>query len=264
VNDTTWRIAVTREEPGDGPLSSALAALGLRPVSCAAVEHTAPADAGPLERAASELEGYDWLVVSSTRAVEALRRARGPRPWPRNLRTAAVGDATAAALRAAGAESPMVAGTEGANALADELVRARSWRGLRVLLPRAEHGSPVLGEALRAAGARAEEVTAYRTRPRDASRLALAWRDAAPDAVVFASPSAVHAVVAAIGVEVLRGLAVIVAIGPTTSAALADHRMPHAVAAEAAFASAASEVLARLDVARATHLRPARIQGQGS
>jgi uroporphyrinogen-III synthase len=94
------RVAVTRDEADDGPLSQALRRRALEPVSCRVIREAPPADPENLTRAASELERYDWLVVASARAVTALAEARGERPFPAALRTAAVGRKSAAALEA--------------------------------------------------------------------------------------------------------------------------------------------------------------------
>jgi uroporphyrinogen-III synthase len=106
-------------------------------------------------------------------------------------------------------------------------------RGLAVLVPRAEEGRPELVDGLRAAGAEVAAPPAYRTAPAPPEALAplgaLLEREGA-DAVAFASPSAVAAVVSALGER--RGLlarVALAAIGPTTSAALRQAGFPAAV-----------------------------------
>ena len=241
------RVAVTRDEDTHGPLSCALRKRGLVPVHCPVIRHEPPEDAGALQRAARELESFDWLVVASQRAVEAVVKARAGLPFPHRVRTAAAGAATAAALRAAGARDPVVAAEAGAEPLARRLREMPEWQGRRVLLPRAAEGSAVLAEALRAAGAHVVEVTAYRTLARPALEVARAWDSAAPDAVVLASPSAVHALAAGIGAKALRELRAVVAIGPTTAAALAAIGVVPGISLEADFASAAACVRELLD-----------------
>jgi uroporphyrinogen-III synthase len=66
------------------------------------------------------------------------------------------------------------------------------------------------------------------------------------DAVAFASPSAVRSVVAGLGerARLLRGTA-LAAIGPTTSAALAEAGFPCAVRPDTASAPALADAIAR-------------------
>src|SRR5262249_16101330 len=138
-------------------------------------------------------------------------------------RVAAVGPASAEAVREAGVAVEYVANTHHGVGLADEL--GERLRGMNVLLPRSDHANQDLPRALRRHGARVTEVIAYRTlRPYsvDASRLAKIAADGA-DAVLFFSQSAGHHFEELLGVGRLRGLQhrlAIVAIGPVTAAAL--------------------------------------------
>ncbi|MBI5709067.1 MAG: uroporphyrinogen-III synthase, partial [Candidatus Eisenbacteria bacterium] len=188
-----------------------------------------------LARAAAALDTADWLVVASARAVSALFAARGGRPLPAHLRTAAVGESTAAALRSAGAAAVFTATRAGAAALLAALRGADDWRARRVLLPRAADGGRELGEGLRTLGAQVDEVAAYRTVPRPAEELAADWRRARPEAVVIASPSAARALVAALGRAALAELRAVVAIGATTRAALQELGIAAAVPARTDF-----------------------------
>jgi uroporphyrinogen-III synthase len=215
-----WRVAVTRDEAPDGPWSAALRAAGLEPVRCPAVTTEPAPDPEALERAALALGSYDWLVVASARAVAALRAARGGERWPDKLRTAAVGEPTAQALRAAGATEVHVAEHAGAAGLLDTLKDADRWRRRHVLLPRAEEGRPEIAAALRSWGAEVTEVVAYRTVAQPPEQLMKCWSKLAPEAAVISSPSAARALLAALGPEPLQALAMVVAIGPTTAAAL--------------------------------------------
>src|SRR5207249_219328 len=124
---------------------------------------------------------------------------------------------SAAALREAGATGPVVAPGAGSEALAAALRAADGWSGRRVLMPHAAEGGTALADALREAGARIDEVIAYRTLALPPLDVARAWVAAAPDAVVLASPSAVRSLAAGIGATALRSLRAVVAIGPTTA-----------------------------------------------
>ncbi|MEP6769229.1 MAG: uroporphyrinogen-III synthase [Acidobacteriota bacterium] len=77
-------------------------------------------------------------------------------------RVAAVGEATAAALRAGGVERAIVAAGSGASVL-DRL--PRRLEGWRVLLPRGEDATPELPDGLAARGARLRPMVLYRKVP---------------------------------------------------------------------------------------------------
>jgi uroporphyrinogen-III synthase len=239
-----WRVAVTRDEPADGPLSRALAAVSFTPVACPVLVEAPPADGAALADAAATLATYDWIVCASVRSVTALAAARRD-PWPTGVRTAAVGPRTAAALVAAGASPAPIAGdTDGADSLWTRLRAADQWPGRRVLLATTPGGRRILAESLAAAGALVHEVDAYRMAPQPAERIADTWKAAAPDAVVVASARVATALVEAVGAGRLRGLAAVVAIGHTTAAALAAAAVPCAVAARADFGDAVAALAA--------------------
>jgi uroporphyrinogen-III synthase len=135
---------------------------------------------------------------------------------------AAVGDATAAALRGHGLRADLVPEEASGAGLARALV-ARDPR--HVLLPRAEDGREELGAILAAAGVRVDAVTAYRTVPAPRPELEPVLERLAAgtlDVLTFFAPSQVTAVAAAAGAASLNRARVICAIGPTTAQALRD------------------------------------------
>lgn len=236
------RVAVTRDERMDGPLSSALARRGLEPVACSVVAEAPAPEPKVLRQAAQSVEQRDWLIAASERAVSGLMAARGGRPLPQTLRTAAVGERTAAALVAAGAVAPLTATIAGAAALIAKLRDAERWPGKRVLLPRALEGGREIAGALRRLGAAVDEVVAYRTVPRPCAEIVAAWAEARPDAVVVASPSAARELVDAVGAESLRRLACVAALGTTTAKQLESLGVHPIVPARADF-DAVAELL---------------------
>lgn len=250
----SWRVVVTRDEPADGPLGTALRETGQDVVYCQVMQELTPRDAAALSNAANDLHSYTWAIFASRRAVEGVVRARQS-PWPVGLRTAAVGMSTAAALTAAGADpAPIVAEESGADALWATLARY-DWRGVRVLLPVVAGGRQAIIDGLNSAGATVTVVEAYRMEPRAANEIAADWQKAAPQAVVIASPSTASALVDAVGVDALASLRAIVAIGPTSAAAIRARGLSVVTSPAADFGATARFVaeLATRGADRTTH-----------
>jgi uroporphyrinogen-III synthase len=158
----TPRILVTRPDGQAGKLADHLRSRGLAPVVVPTVAIDTTSTAADLDAMLASLEGADWLVITSANGVEALAgrlSANGGR-LPDELRIAAVGPATAAALRAAGMRVDHVPDEYVSVAIAGGLGDVA---GMRVVLALADAAAPDLREALVARGALVEEVVAYRT-----------------------------------------------------------------------------------------------------
>jgi len=228
-------VVVTRGKAGEDALSARLAALGAEVRELPAIGFAPPADPGPLDAALRGLAGFDWVAFASATAVErTLERlvALGlPRAALAGPRLAAVGAATAARLAREVRPPDLVPGEATGEALAAAL--ASAVRGRRVLVPRPAAGRPELIAGLEAAGATVTAVEAYRTVPAPPETLVplAGWLAAGEvDAVAFASPSAVQAVVAALGTGAAGlGRVLLAAIGPTTAQALREAGLPSGV-----------------------------------
>ncbi len=165
---------------------------------------------------------YDWVIVTSENAVDAVIRAvEGPHP----PRVAAVGEQTTRRLRQRGVVADLVPTgdqrTSGLLAALDVV----NLDGARVLCLLGNRARTELADGLRARGARVDVVEAYRTvdlAEPDPDALA-AIRAGEIDVVTFGSPSSVHSLVRLLGVDLaaLSG-ACLAAIGPTTAAAMDD------------------------------------------
>jgi uroporphyrinogen-III synthase/uroporphyrinogen III methyltransferase/synthase len=224
-------VVVTRGRGGEDELSARLRALGAEVREVAAIRFEGPADPGPLDAALRGLSAFEWVVFASATAVEhtlsRLDLLGIPRAELAARRIAAVGPVTAGRLESSLGRAPdLVPPAATGEALASAL-RARV-SGRRVLLPRPAEGRPETVDGLEAAGADLVAVEAYRTVPADRATLAPLGRWLAAgevDAVAFASPSAVKAVVAGLGTEartLLGGRVLLAAIGPTTAQALRE------------------------------------------
>ena len=245
-------VLVTRPGGSRDPLVARLAGSGVRVHAVPAVAIRDVSPGGDLDAAAGDLSGFDWVVLTSATAVAALVAALGrverrPAPVespgrpgvaaggmasaPAGPRFAAVGPATARALREAGIAVTVEAADATGAGLGHALRAAGDLAGRRLLLPRASAAGPELPALLRAAGADVREVVAYETVEGPAASLpalAAALADPLLGAVVVASGSAVRGLLAMAAVAdagaagsppleaVLRALP-FVSIGPSTS-----------------------------------------------
>jgi uroporphyrinogen-III synthase/uroporphyrinogen III methyltransferase/synthase len=231
-------IVVTRGRGGEDALSVRLRELGADVREVPAIAFAGPADPAPLDAALLALGGFEWAVFTSATSVErTLARAETlglDRGALGALRLAAVGPATAERLAREVREPDLVPAEAKGEALAAAL--GPHVRGRRVLFPRPAEGRPETVDGLLAAGAELVAVEAYRTvaAPPEAIAPLGDWleRDEV-DAVAFASPSAVDAVVRGLGPRAgLLSRALLAAIGPTTSDALRRHDLPAGIQPE--------------------------------
>lgn len=151
------RVVVTRASHQAGCLAAAFEAAGAATATLPLLAVVPPSDPRPLAQAAAEIDRFGWLVFTSTNAVEAVWPLL--RELPSGLRIAAVGRATAAALRERGA-GPVLTGTDDASSLAASLL-PRISPGDTVLLPQAADARSTLRRELEAAGAAVTAVVAY-------------------------------------------------------------------------------------------------------
>jgi uroporphyrinogen-III synthase len=214
------RVVVTRAEHQSEGLAAAFERAGARVELLPLLEVVPPANRLPLERAAAEAGSYDWIVFTSANAVEAFLPLTGLIPDP--VRIAAVGPATAEALRAFGISPHLTASRAEAGGLVADL--ASRVAGQRVLLPQASDARPTLLAGLRDAGAEAVAVVAYDKRlPPDApARAAELFAGSPLGWVTFTSPRTVRHFVELLGAdwERRKGELRAISIGPVTSAEL--------------------------------------------
>jgi uroporphyrinogen-III synthase len=208
------RIAVTRALDAGTALNDRLRAVGATVVHCPATRIERLGD-HQLREALQRLRPDDWLVCTSVNGVRAVVEA-GLVPPP-GIQVAAVGPATAAALRAAGITVSLVPAQHDADGLVAAMTASRSLVGVQVCFPAAEGARPTLVDGLEQAGAVVTRIVCYASRPDPdgLSRLNAAAHAQALDLVVLAAPSAVEG-----AASILVGAAIPAAvIGPVTAAA---------------------------------------------
>lgn len=231
------RIVVTRPRAQASEYVDWLEGQGAEAVSFPAIRIVPPPDPAPLLRAAREAGSYDWLVFTSVNGVQrfwaALAEVGQDARALAGKQVAAIGPATAAALRERGMTADVVPERYVAESVVDALAAAGNLRGRRVLLPRAAGAREVLPQRLTELGALVTEVEAYRTVADTEAATDLRRRLASGeiDAVTFTSSSTVRNFVEAVGTEL--GGAAVACIGPVTAETARELGLPvTAVAAE--------------------------------
>jgi uroporphyrinogen III methyltransferase/synthase len=225
------RVVVTRAAAQAADLSQPLHDLGADVCEVPVIELAPLDDYSALDAAIGRLSSYDWVIFTSTNAVEYfLQRLRACNRDARALRgrLCAIGPATRDALQAAHLRADLVPDEAVAERLADAFASI-DMSGKRVLLPRAAAAREVIPQALSAMGAHVDIADAYRNIvPVDA---AARTRSAGPfHWITFTSGSTVKNWLSLAGRDSLEGVR-IASIGPATSDVIRKHGL--AITAEA-------------------------------
>ena len=185
-------VLVTRPEGDSDRLIAHLAELGLAGISVPAIEIR------PVQRESQtlgRLDDYDWIVTTSANGARFLEYAAAQAGQAladlTHARLGAVGRMTARQLRDAGVTDIWLPSRARASAVSDELPIEP---GQRVLCARGSLAQDELPARLRARGAAVDEVVVYETieGPVTSGPLLAAAVAASLQAIIFASPSAVH------------------------------------------------------------------------
>lgn len=161
----------------------ALAGCGAAPilVPCVAIEINRQA------LASLEASSFDWLIITSQNAAQALPRADLPA-----LKVFAVGEKTSKAAQTFLPTSQFITGDwQNAEEMAEQL--APDARGKRVLLLQGNLADTQVADTLRQAGAEVERLVVYHTlRSNEGGPILPLLEHRQLDAITFASPSAVR------------------------------------------------------------------------
>lgn len=248
------RVLVTRPRHQAGELLDRLEHLGAVPLALPALDVREPADWAPVDRALAALANYHWLVFTSANGVRALfgrLRERGlDLRAVAQLRLAAIGPATAAALRGYLLEPDVVPCEYCSESLAAALKERVA--GQRVLLARADQGRELLREEL-AAVATVDQIAVYSQVDslHAGSEMLGLLREGQIDYVTVTSSNIARALVKNLDspsrARIEAGAVRFVSISPVTSATIRELGLP--VAAEAGDYTAAGVVdaLVRLE-----------------
>ncbi|MCL2490325.1 MAG: uroporphyrinogen-III synthase [Propionibacteriaceae bacterium] len=215
---TGQAVLIARDPDRAEGLRARLKALGADVRVCP-VTATLPGDPGDLDATVASLNDFDWVVVASVNAVNALHGAAqrmSTRLAAAATNWAAIGPATASALQAIGVHVALVAKDHSAVGLVADLTNTAA-PGQRALLPQGDLAAPTLADGLKAAGFQVTAMTAYRTVSSilDAG-VVQDWNAGKIDVSVIAAPSAAEQIAAQLDVG---APVAIVAIGHSTAKA---------------------------------------------
>jgi uroporphyrinogen-III synthase len=233
------RVVVTRPEGQAEGLIRGFREVGAEVEWLGLLEVGAPSDAEPLRRATGTIGRFRWVAFTSANAVAPVFDLL-PQGLPSSVAVAAVGEATARALRQRGIEPRLVSRQGSGEGLAEEMAAGEGMAGACVLLPLAGDARPELAAGLRAAGAEVTTVVAYEKRaaPGAGERTAALFPAGTPLGwVTFTSPRLASTFATLVdehagGWPARRATLLAASIGPTTSGEL--RRLGVEPAAEAA------------------------------
>ena len=227
-----WRVLVPRTKEQAGQLSEQLRVYGAVPVEVPTISVEPPRTPHQMERAIQGLVTgrYEWVVFTSTNAVRAVCErfaAYGldARSFA-GLKVAAIGDATAEALRSFGVSPDLVpTGEHSSKGLLevwpefDPVVDPIN----RIFLPRADIATESLVAGMQELGWEVDDVTAYRTvrAAPPAAHIREAIKTGGFDAVLFTSSSTVRNLIGIAGKP--HAATVIACIGPQTASTAEEH-----------------------------------------
>jgi uroporphyrinogen III methyltransferase/synthase len=223
------RVLVTRPREQAAELVDRLEELGAEAIEAPMIRIAPPDDPGPLLEAATHPDAFDWIIFTSTNAVESfmtalldgatdIRALKGPL-------LCTVGTGTAERLARYGIKVDLVPQEFRAEAVVEAIEQRGPVKDTRILLPRSDIGREVIADRLRQLGATVVEVVAYHTELQDAQRpgdpdVYGMLLNGGIDVVTFTSASAVRNFAKLYGtdqaVDLLRKT-VVAAIGPVTA-----------------------------------------------
>ena len=219
------RVLVTRTREQASALSERLRNAGAVPVELSTMELVPVAEDAELESMSQRLAAgeYDWCLFTSTNAVDSVisyfeRTERDVRVFA-GCKLAALGSATADALRARGLRPESIASDFSSKGLLEALSSAEL-NSAKVLLPRASGASQEFKTGLERLGAEIDEVILYESRPPASPDLEAieVLRAGGLNAATFASSSSVRNLATTLNGDLadLKGVTV-ACIGPVTA-----------------------------------------------
>jgi uroporphyrinogen III methyltransferase / synthase len=214
------RVLVTRTLQQAEALVEKLSMQQAIPVIFPTIEIAPIADTAILDEAIYHLDKYGWVIFTSVNGVSAFWQrstslGKGSEIF-RGIRVAAIGPATAQALKERGISPSFIPAEFRAEAILPGLGNVSNQH---ILLPRADIARQALVSELEKLGAFPQEIPVYRTVAPPLDPHALTELEKGVDIATFTSSSTVKNYFALLGnraEDLLRG-AVVVCIGPITA-----------------------------------------------
>lgn len=240
-------IVVTRTREQASALTEQLQARGANVVEFPTIEVVPSALTGATEQTLRGLSAYHWVVFTSANGVSATfeqlaQLGLDARAFA-GTKVAAIGPATAEALRAFGITADLVPEKYIAESVAEALLVQGVGKGCKVCILRAATARDVLPNLLTEAGAAVDVVAVYSTEVpqsgEQAAKVAALLREGSIDAVTFTASSTVRNFCTLMQDQLQDGQSIAnlmdraqaISIGSVTSQTLEDRGIP--VAAEA-------------------------------
>ncbi len=227
------KILITRARAQADEFADKLRDSGFNPIFFPVIE-IKPIENNPaLQRAVSSLGRYEWLIFTSTNAVDVVLDQFPSRKWS-DIKVAAIGPKTAEALKSRGIEPDFVPREYVAESLLPGL---GDLAGKWILLPRAEKARQELPEAISEAGGVAHEIVVYKTLPTQPCTTGMEALRSGVDVITFTSASTVENFIAIARNNQLDPLhlpndPLFACIGPITEQAARDAGLAKIVVAE--------------------------------
>ncbi|MCB0919623.1 MAG: bifunctional uroporphyrinogen-III C-methyltransferase/uroporphyrinogen-III synthase [Actinobacteria bacterium] len=227
-----WRVLVPRTKEQAASLSDQLRSYGAVPVEVPTISVEPPRTPQQMDRAVQGLVTgrYEWVVFTSTNAVRAVcsrfsEYGLDARSFA-GLKVAAIGEQTAAALRAFGVSPDLIpAGEQSSMGLLEEWPDYDSLVDPinRVFLPRADIATETLVAGMQERGWEVDDITAYRTvrASPPPAEIREAIKTGGFDAVLFTSSSTVRNLIGIAGKP--HAVTSIACIGPQTAKTAEEH-----------------------------------------
>lgn len=206
-------------------MQAELQRLGAEVVLIPAIEIKPRTDLAELDQALRSITEYAWIVFTSVNGVritwDRVQSLELGAEALQDARIAAIGPATARALRQRGLEPDFVPEEFVAEKVAAGIPQVE---GVRILLPRAAGARPVLPQQLEARGAQVNEIAIYESVRGSSSADAQQRLREGVDALTFTSPSTAENFTAIaseleLAPETMPGDPVVACIGPITAQA---------------------------------------------
>jgi uroporphyrinogen-III synthase len=220
-------VVLTRPRKQSSRLRDQFEQLGARVVLFPTIKIVPARDPGLLQAALRRIHQYDWLLLTSRNAINAVARATNADAAAAlsGVRIAVVGEATHERLTDLGIQADFVPTRFNMATLCSELVQKANIDGQRFLYPCGDLADTKGPQTLRDAGAFVDTLEAYRTVPDDSADTDALQHSLAADeidAIVFASPSAVQAFFNKTVSQSVSPRVCMVSIGPKTTQALKE------------------------------------------